>query len=69
MAAEMINEEAPEQEEPGWDEFTPSEVKEGLVEFTYRLELPDVNRTRGLPDKPKLEELIAEEMFNEEVPD
>ena len=47
MLAEMINKEAPELEEPSWDEFTPSEVKEGLVEFTYRPELPDVNRTRG----------------------
>ena len=68
MAAEMINEEAPEQEEPGWDEFMPSEVKEGLVKFTYRPELPDVNRTRGLPDEPKLEEVVAEEMIKEEVP-
>ena len=54
MAAEMIKEEA-----PGWDEFMPRKVKEERVESTYRPELADVNRTRGLPDKAK-EELLEQ---------
>ena len=60
---EMIKKEA-----PGWDEFTPSEVKEEPVEFTYRPELANVNRTLGLPDGPELEELMAAEMIKEEAP-
>ena len=50
MGAERIKE-----EEPGWDKFMPSEVKEESVMFTCKPELKDVNRIRGLPDEAKEE--------------
>ena len=51
---------------PGWDESTPSEVKEEPGEFTYRPELADVNRTSGRPDET-LEELPKQGTEMEDV--
>ena len=42
-------EERPKVEAPVWEVFTPSKVKGEPVEFTYRPELEDVNKTRELP--------------------